>query len=177
MKSRIRMGVVAAVLAVAVACESEGGAGGSLAEGGLRGSSGGDGAVDGEALCGSFVARAESCGYLEEDTTVEAAAGECVASRDEAMEEDPGYVADEDCVMDCWLRAESCDRFASLIAVECDCENECGAAIHGCGGGTGSTGGGGGGCDCSYVQSHCTITYDSFGNPTEHCTCSPSCCC
>ena len=43
---------------------------------------------------------------------------------------------------------------------------------------SGSGGGGGGGSsNCSSVSRSCTITYDSFGNPTEHCTCSPSCCC
>jgi hypothetical protein len=35
----------------------------------------------------------------------------------------------------------------------------------------------GGGCDCSVVSMNCSYTYDSYGNATEHCTCSPSCCC
>jgi hypothetical protein len=36
---------------------------------------------------------------------------------------------------------------------------------------------GGDSCDCSVVTRDCTYTYDSLGNPTEHCTCTPSCCC
>ena len=32
-------------------------------------------------------------------------------------------------------------------------------------------------CDCSSVTQHCNITYDGMGNPTEHCSCAPSCCC
>lgn len=32
-------------------------------------------------------------------------------------------------------------------------------------------------CDCSNVSETCTYTYDSLGNATAHCTCSPSCCC
>lgn len=40
-----------------------------------------------------------------------------------------------------------------------------------------SGGSSGGSCDCSTVVRDCTITYNSLGQPTEHCTCSPSCCC
>jgi hypothetical protein len=42
---------------------------------------------------------------------------------------------------------------------------------------SGGGGGGGSSCDCSHVSQTCTYTYDSSGNATPHCTCSPSCCC
>jgi hypothetical protein len=32
-------------------------------------------------------------------------------------------------------------------------------------------------CDCSYFSRDCTITYDAQGRATEHCVCSPACCC
>ena len=33
------------------------------------------------------------------------------------------------------------------------------------------------GCYCAKVERQCTYEYDSFGTPTETCTCVPACCC
>jgi len=41
----------------------------------------------------------------------------------------------------------------------------------------GGSSGGGSSCNCSSVVRNCSYTYDSAGRRTEHCTCSPSCCC
>jgi hypothetical protein len=62
------------------------------------------------------------------------------------------------------VRTLSCGAFnANQHVAACDAMSDCS--------------GGGTACDCSTVFQDCTVTYDALGNPTEHCTCSPSCCC
>ncbi len=72
------------------------------------------------------------------------------------------------------VRAWNCAQFLD-DSVTMDQIPSC-AAMNACGG-SGGSGGSGGGCDCSSYTQDCTYTYDSAGNATPHCSCSPSCCC
>ena len=77
------------------------------------------------------------------------------------------------------IQSLTCDQFMDPTVTDADVPGCVAMACpeDGSSGGSGSGGGGAMSCDCSTVSQDCSITYDGMGNPTEHCTCFPSCCC
>ncbi len=132
-----------------------------------------------EDACQASCEQDQQCGLAEisGELEMQECVHDCLDSAEEARE-----VLDEECFdaqtsrLDCVANLD-CEDFDEWAYGDPDqsmpypCQDEDNEVIDICSGGSG------GSCDCSSVVMDCTVTYNSLGQPTEHCTCSPSCCC